>query len=222
MSVRARSASARIGTGRPPRGARSRSSLARLALTALLAASAAGAAAAQVLEIGEDGQVTVHDGPAIYSAAGATPILPDRPRIGRAPLAVARTPALREAAVAARLSPSLIAAVAWRESGFRAGVVSSAGAIGEMQLMPSTARSLGVDPYDTRQNFRGGAVYLGVLLRHYDGDLVRALAAYNAGPGAVDRWGGVPPYKETRAYVAAVLDRMSQSVSPSVDDYAAR
>ncbi len=76
--------------------------------------------------------------------------------------------------------------------------------------MPGTARALGVDPHDSRQNFAGGAAYLSGLLKRYDGDTVRALAAYNAGPGAVDRYGGVPPYKETRAYVAAILDRLSQ------------
>ena len=92
----------------------------------------------------------------------------------------------------------------------RGGLISPAGAIGEMQLMPSTARSLGVDPWDTRDNFRGGAIYLGSLMHRYDGDLIRALAAYNAGPGAVDRYGGVPPYRETRAYVAAIMNRLGR------------
>ena len=101
--------------------------------------------------------------------------------------------------------------MAWQESRYRPGVVSRAGAVGEMQLMPGTARALGVDPYDSGQNYRGGAAYLGGLMRRYDGDLVRALAAYNAGPGAVDRYRGVPPYRETQAYVSAVLDRLSSS-----------
>ena len=92
----------------------------------------------------------------------------------------------------------------------RGGVVSAAGAIGEMQLMPATARALGVDPWDTRDNFRGGAAYLGGLVHRYDGDLIRALAAYNAGPGAVDRYGGVPPYRETQAYVAAIMNRLGR------------
>jgi len=93
------------------------------------------------------------------------------------------------------------------------GIVSPAGAIGEMQLMPATARALGVDPLDSRQNFNGGAVYLRSLMQHYNGDLIRSLAAYNAGPGAVDRYGGVPPYKETQAYVADIMARLSQQIS---------
>ena len=79
-----------------------------------------------------------------------------------------------------------------------------------MQLMPGTARALGADPFDTEQNYRGGSAYFAMLLKRYDGDVVRALAAYNAGPGAVDRYGGVPPFKETRDYVASILDRLSQ------------
>lgn len=79
--------------------------------------------------------------------------------------------------------------------------------------MPGTARGLGVDPFDTRQNFEGGARYLAMLLRRYDGDIILGLAAYNAGPGAVDRYGGVPPYPETQAYVAAVLNRLSEAAS---------
>ena len=121
---------------------------------------------------------------------------------------------LERAASASELSPELVAAVAWRESGQRPGRVSRAGASGEMQLMPATARALGVDAADPGQNLKGGAAYLKQMMRRYNGDLVRALAAYNAGPGAVDRHGGPPPYPETQAYVAAVLDRLSQAVVP--------
>jgi soluble lytic murein transglycosylase-like protein len=117
---------------------------------------------------------------------------------------------LSDAASKVALSPDLVEAVAWQESRLRPQVVSPAGAIGEMQLMPGTARDLGVDPYDSRQNISGGAAYLSGLLKRYDGDMVRALAAYNAGPKAVDRYGGVPPYKETQDYVASILERLSR------------
>jgi soluble lytic murein transglycosylase-like protein len=118
--------------------------------------------------------------------------------------------AISDAARASALSASLIAAIAWRESNFRAAAVSRAGALGEMQLLPQTARQLGVDPRVSRQNVAGGAAYVRTLLQRYNGDLIKTLAAYNAGPEAVDRYGGVPPFKETQAYVAAVLDRLSQ------------
>jgi soluble lytic murein transglycosylase-like protein len=170
-------------------------------------------AAAQVLEISEDGAVTVHDRPAVFEAGGAKPIETAEPAPPAAPAAASLSytmAALSEAALASHLSPELVEAVAWRESRLRAGVVSRAGAIGEMQLMPGTARELGVNPYDTRQNLHGGARYLSGMLRRYNGDLVLALAAYNAGPGAVDRYRGVPPYRETREYVTAVLERLGQ------------
>jgi hypothetical protein len=106
------------------------------------------------------------------------------------------------------LDPGLVLAVVGVESGFRVEAVSSKGAQGLMQLMPGTSRALGVDdPLDPAQNLDGGVRHLGALLTLYDGDLVRALAAYNAGEGAVARHGGVPPYRETREYVKKVLDR---------------
>jgi soluble lytic murein transglycosylase-like protein len=127
---------------------------------------------------------------------------------------VAAVPAgdLRElAAAAARrhgLDPGLVQAVVAVESGFRPGAISPKGARGLMQLMPRTAESLGVsDALDPEQNLDGGARHLGQLLTLYGGDLTRALAAYNAGEGAVERHGGVPPFRETRAYVKKVLER---------------
>ena len=103
------------------------------------------------------------------------------------------------------VDPRLLAAVASRESAFDVHAVSAAGARGLMQLMPETARFLGVaDIFDPRENVFGGAHYLRTLLDTFNGDLDLALAAYNAGPGAVQKYGGVPPYAETRAYVKAV------------------
>jgi soluble lytic murein transglycosylase-like protein len=106
------------------------------------------------------------------------------------------------------LDPALVLAVVAVESGFRPEAVSPKGAEGLMQLMPATAGSLGVrDALDPEQNLDAGVRHLGSLLTLYGGDLGLALAAYNAGEGAVARHGGIPPYKETRAYVKRVLAR---------------
>ncbi len=106
------------------------------------------------------------------------------------------------------LDPQLVLAVVSVESGFRAQAVSPKGAQGLMQLMPGTASSLGVgDAFDPEQNLDGGVRHLGSLLALYDGDVRRALAAYNAGEGAVARHNGVPPYAETQAYVRKVLQQ---------------
>lgn len=106
------------------------------------------------------------------------------------------------------LDPGLVLAVVSVESAFRPEAVSRKGAQGLMQLMPATAASLGVkDAFDPLENLEGGSRHLGSLLTLYGGDLVSALAAYNAGAGAVARYRGVPPYRETRAYVKRVLER---------------
>jgi soluble lytic murein transglycosylase-like protein len=121
-------------------------------------------------------------------------------------------PLLAEASGRTGVSEDLIAAVIATESGYRPDAVSSAGALGLMQLMPGTARALGVvDPFDPRQNVLAGAEYLRRQLHHF-GSVEKALAAYNAGPGAVERYGGVPPYRETRSYVRRVLDALRQRV----------
>ncbi len=103
------------------------------------------------------------------------------------------------------VSPALVKAVIAAESNFDPGAVSRAGAQGLMQLMPETARHLGIDdPFRADENVSGGTRYLRAMLDRY-GDLIRALAAYNAGPEAVDRYRGVPPYPETLDYVDRVL-----------------
>ena len=113
---------------------------------------------------------------------------------------------IREAANLYQLPESFIRAVMRVESDFSPEVVSHAGAMGLMQLMPRTASSMGVrDPFDPRQNILGGARYLRVLANKFNGDLVLTIAAYNAGEGAVVRYRGVPPYAETRRYVQRVL-----------------
>jgi soluble lytic murein transglycosylase-like protein len=102
--------------------------------------------------------------------------------------------------------PALVAAVVKAESGFDSRAESSAGAKGLMQLMDGTAKGLGVkDSFNPVQNVEGGVKYLRGLLERYDGDVRLALAAYNAGPGAVDQYGGVPPYEETQTFVGRVL-----------------
>jgi soluble lytic murein transglycosylase-like protein len=105
-----------------------------------------------------------------------------------------------------RLDPDLVTSVIKAESGFNVRAVSPKGAQGLMQLMPGTASRLGVpNAFDPQANVEGGARYLRELLEHYNFDLVKALAAYNAGPQRVEQYGGVPPYYETRAYVARVV-----------------
>jgi hypothetical protein len=121
-----------------------------------------------------------------------------------------------EAARRHNLDPALVQAVVAVESGFRPDAVSPKGAQGLMQLMPATARYLGVkDSLDPVDNLDGGVRYLRGLLQRYNGDVKRALAAYNAGEGAVARHGGVPPYPETLAYVRKVLERVkAESPAP--------
>lgn len=120
------------------------------------------------------------------------------------------TPAELAAAAAMKFSlpVSFVKSVMRAESGFQPSALSPKGAIGLMQLMPETARQLGVDPSNPKQNAEGGAQYLHDLLAKYEQDpdqVVLALAAYNAGPAAVERYHGVPPYRETREYILRVL-----------------
>jgi soluble lytic murein transglycosylase-like protein len=114
---------------------------------------------------------------------------------------------IREVSARYNVDPALIRAVIQTESNWNSKAVSRKGALGLMQLVPGTARQLGVNnAFDPKQNLDGGVRYLHTLLERYNGDLDKALAAYNAGPGAVDRARGVPRYRETREYVQKVTD----------------
>jgi soluble lytic murein transglycosylase-like protein len=112
---------------------------------------------------------------------------------------------VRDAAVRSGLPPALVSSVAAIESSFRPDAISPKGAIGVMQLMPATAKALSADPRDTAQNIDAGTRLLRELLIKYDGDVVKALSAYNAGSAAVDRYKGMPPYAETQEYVYKVV-----------------
>jgi soluble lytic murein transglycosylase-like protein len=146
---------------------------------------------------------------ALANALGTTP--PDdsdpSPEAGVAPVAPDQIEALvQQNATTWQVDPALIKAVMANESGFNANATSKVGAQGLMQLMPETAASLGVrNSYDPVQNVAGGTRYLRGLLDRFGGDPRLAVAAYNAGPEAVEKYGGVPPYAETQNYVQNVL-----------------
>ena len=123
------------------------------------------------------------------------------------------TPMIKVSAEKHKVRAALVKGIVAAESAFNANAISAKGAVGLMQLMPSTAEQYGVDPLIPEQNIDGGTRYLGVLLQRYKkyrNGMTRAIAAYNAGPGVVDRYRGVPPYKETRGYVTRVLAYMKQ------------
>ena len=204
----------------------------RVMIAGMLVCLATGARA-DVLELGPDGARWVA-GPLAGAPAVADP----------APLPVAATaeivegltipefaiadPARHAAGIPARyhakilelsqrfdLSPSLLEALVWQESRWREDARSPVGAQGLAQLMPGTARYLGVDSRDPFQNLEGGARYLREQLDRFDGDLEKALAAYNAGPGRVERANGIPNIRETKQYVAAIVGRLANHSRPA-------
>lgn len=126
---------------------------------------------------------------------------------------------IQEAAVEHQLDPNLIRAVMQTESAFHPYAVSRAGAEGLMQLMPALADEMGVvDSFDPRENIMGGARYLKRLLDYHNGNLDLALASYNAGPGNVERYGGIPPFRETRKYVKTIKALYARSKRGSEAD----
>ena len=137
---------------------------------------------------------------------------PEPPVVNLAP---APTPVELADAAADRygLDRKLVRSVIAAESAFHTEVVSPKGAIGLMQLMPGTAQTLGADPHDPAQNVDAGTRYLRDLLVKYDGKLWHALAAYNAGPGAVDKYHGVPPYRETYDYIRRIDRKLKKEDS---------
>jgi len=141
---------------------------------------------------------------ALYQRAAQSGHLPE--------LARPWQPYIQWVSALAGLPSALVNAVIQQESGFHPDVLgpktkTGERAVGLMQILPSTAKALHVDPHDPMQNIWGGTWYLANLVRYYGGDVALALAAYNAGQGAVAKFGGIPPYRETRQYVPAVLNR---------------
>ncbi|WP_234030189.1 lytic transglycosylase domain-containing protein [Erythrobacter mangrovi] len=202
--------------------------LARLAFALGLSGAALTAfpVRADVMEIDADGARWVAGGSSATAAATMTDeqlaalaevpadiFVPDiavaDPQMQAGQVPVAYQAKVAELAARFDLSPTLIEALVWQESRWRASAISPVGARGLAQLMPGTARELGVNPDDPFANLEGGARYLREQLDRFDGDLERALAAYNAGPGRVLQAGGIPRIRETQYYVAAIMGRLS-------------
>lgn len=190
---------------------------------------ASGPAHADVMEIGPDGARWVSGTLAMPAAEpGVGDEMPELAfDVAIPPQAIAdaaRQAGVVPAAYAAKvaelarrfdLSPALIEALVWQESRWNAAARSPVGARGLAQLMPGTARYLGVDADDPFANLEGGARYLREQLDRFDGDIERALAAYNAGPGRVIAAGGIPRIRETQGYVASIMGRLSDHSRPS-------
>ena len=176
-------------------------------------------ASAQVFVVGQGGAMQVREG-------GGAVVWRDAARREQSTMPTANA-AATEIAIAATsnsagllaqvsarysLSPALLEALVWQESRWQHNAISPKGAVGLTQLMPATARELGVDPRDPIANLDGGARYLRLMLDHFNGDVAKALAAYNAGASRVERANGVPAIRETQAYVAAIMARLNSHV----------
>ncbi len=185
---------------------------------------------ADVFEIADNGTMVTRSGTGMLDPgvvddaatnAGASEYIPDVPAPAVTSVGLPSSPLtfqapLLEAARRYDVSPDLLAALVWQESRWQPGALSPKGAMGLGQLMPATARALAVDPRDAGANLAGAAHYLRQLLDLFDGDVERALAAYNAGPARVLKAGGVPRIAETRAYVSAIMDRLTTVRTASV------
>lgn len=194
-----------------------------LIFAAAFAAIASSPAHCEVFEISSSGNMVEITKPH-WQPEIVTPDI-SYPQISAAPVATpismvqsARGASVRQhiqyAASRYGISSALVDAVAWQESRYNNNARSPVGAIGVMQLMPGTARQLGVvDPSNVHQNIMGGAAYLRAQLDRFGNNVPLALAAYNAGPGAVQKYGGIPPYRETRNYVRQIMGRMSQGAN---------
>lgn len=178
---------------------------------------------AQVFEIGDGGALNVREGGGavtwrdVHAEAKSGDPGSDAPAQAVTLVSAPTVPinyaeVLNQAAARHSISPALLEAVVWQESRWHPQAVSPKGAMGLTQLMPATARAMGVDPRDPVANLDGGARYLRQMLDRFSGNLENSLAAYNAGPGRVERAGGIPAIAETRAYVSAIMARLGNQV----------
>ncbi len=174
----------------------------------LVLLAAASPAVSQVIEIDSDGNSQTFDGPTVFSSDQVAPI--GRPSaVPTEKFDIDRT--IAEASRVHGIDRALLQAVAQQESGFRMAAISPKGAQGVMQLMPATAAQLGVRIDNASDNIHGGAIYLRQQIDRF-GSVPLALAAYNAGPGAVIRYSGIPPFRETRDYVSRIMARWKPTV----------
>jgi soluble lytic murein transglycosylase-like protein len=189
--------------------------MARLLIFAIMGAVAP-PVSAQVIEIGGDGEATAYDAPTVFADNGNSRVFE---RILSVIQPVVQRPRVNDMVTRVEreygLPSGIVDAVIYQESRGRMNAVSPKGALGLMQLMPGTAAQLGVNPYDPDQNIRGGARYLRQQIDRF-GSIPLALAAYNAGPGAVTKYGGIPPYRETQNYVATILRRWQPPTLPTI------